>query len=59
MGGSSLPCPKLVLKRNKELLYAQKAALAEEYCHSGAWAHELAVLEVGGLVFRMPLKIKI
>ncbi|KAL3764670.1 hypothetical protein ACHAW5_000301 [Stephanodiscus triporus] len=58
--GSSRPPsrPKSVSRRNEELLSAQNAALAEEYLH-GAWAHESAVPEVGGLVCRMPLEAEI
>ncbi len=55
----SSPRPKSVSKRNKELLSAQNAALAEEYSHGGAWAHESAVPEVGGLVCRIPLEAEI
>jgi hypothetical protein len=54
-----LPCPNSVLKRNKELLSTQNAALAKKYSRSGVWAHELAVPEVGGLVCRMPLEVDI
>jgi hypothetical protein len=47
---------KSVSKRNKELLSTQNVALAEEYSRGGVWAHESGVLEVGGLVCRMPLE---
>lgn len=50
--------PKSVSKQNEQLLNAQNAALADEYLN-GAWAHESAVAEVGGLVCRMPLEAEI
>jgi hypothetical protein len=58
-GSSSSPRPKSVSRRNEELLSAQNAALAEEYSRGGAWAHESAVPEVGGLVCRMPLEAEV
>jgi hypothetical protein len=51
--------PKSVSKRNEELLSVQNMLLTEEYSRSGAWAHKLAVPEVGRLVCRMPLEAEI
>jgi len=54
------PRPKSVSRKNEELLVAQNADLAEEYTRDGgAWAHVIAVPEVGGLVCRMPLEAEI
>jgi len=50
--------PKSVSKENEELLATQNSAMADEYLN-GAWAHEAAVPEVGGLVCRMPLEVEI
>jgi len=40
------------------LLSSQNSVLAEEYL-SGVWAHESSIIEVGGLVCRMPLESEI
>jgi len=57
-GSSGGGRPKSVSKRNEALLDSQNAALAEEYL-TGAWAHESATPEAGGLVCRMPLEAEI
>ncbi len=54
-----MPRPKSISKRNEELLSTQNVALAEKYSCGGAWAHESAVPEIGGLVCLMPLKAEI
>ncbi len=54
-----MPSLKYLSKRNKELLSAQNAVLAEEYSCGGAWAHKSSVPKVGGLVCRMPLEAEI
>ena len=40
------------------MLSSQNSVLAEEYL-SGVWAHESSIIEVGGLVCRMPLEAEI
>ena len=50
--------PRSVSAKNEELLQAQNSRLAEEYMN-GVWAHESALVEVGGLVCRLPLEAEI
>ena len=50
--------PRSVSAKNEELLKAQNSELAEEYMN-GVWAHESALVEVGGLVCRLPLEAEI
>ncbi|KAL3799135.1 hypothetical protein HJC23_002263 [Cyclotella cryptica] len=58
MKSATVSRPKSVSKRNEEILMAQNELLGEEYL-KGAWAHESAVPEVGGLVCRMPLEAEL
>lgn len=50
--------PRSVSRANEELLRTQSSNLAEEYA-SGAWAHEIGEVEVGGLVCRMPVEAEL
>ncbi|EJK45752.1 hypothetical protein THAOC_35617 [Thalassiosira oceanica] len=50
--------PRSVSAKNEELLKKQNSKLAEEYMN-GVWAHESALVEVGGLVCRLPLEAEI
>ena len=44
----------IIIIISRVLLSSQNSVLAEEYL-SGVWAHESSIIEVGGLVCRMPL----
>jgi len=55
---SNKSLPKSVSKANEELLMSQSNNLGQEYL-DGAWAHNLEMVEEGGLVVRLPLELEI